>query len=152
MGKYSRCIVRSFVDLVGYEFYRVEQNRGACYLSFYRVAALVSLTNYFVGKTRNVAMHCVANHSSISGQGARITLIHPMVRTSAAACQECRLRKLAVPQRRSRRLAVPRTGPVPQVGNFRNTSGPSVNPQAVFRSAHACQTSVVCMFLPCCTS
>ena len=67
-------------------------------------------------------MHCVATHFIISGQGARVAL------NSSYGLNFCRHmpglshRKLAVPPCKSRRFAVPRTGPVPQVGNFRNTS------------------------------
>ena len=77
------------------------------------------------------------------GQGAWFTLNSPG-RSSAAVCQKCRLRKLAVPlqiqkvsgandwSRASRR-------------ELQKHIGPSVNPMA-FRSAHSCQTYVVQVF------
>ena len=102
--------------------YRVRQNRGVL-IYFTQENDLVSSAIHLAGKTSVcVAMHCVATHFIISGQGARVAL------NSSYGLNFCRHmpglshRKLAVPPCKSRRLAVPRTGPVHHVGNFRNTS------------------------------
>ena len=89
-------------------------------------------------------IHSVATYAVHMGEGRGLRSTHPMDKTSAAVCQKCKLRKLAVPlqiqkvsgandwSRASRR-------------ELQKHIGPSVNPMA-FRSAHSCQTYVVQVF------